>query len=120
MSKTSFVTQFITQQNIKFNSSLYILAISGTYEELRSSVLQYESAVKADEKPNIKECNIYNSSKMHILSHLPSDIARFGSPILFEREKGKQFNKFIRECFFRINQQQNVGGCHGAVCGIYS
>jgi hypothetical protein len=91
-------------RNIKFNSSLYILAISGTYEELRSSVLQYESAAKA-EKPNIKECNIYNSSKMHILSHLPSDIARFGSSILFETEKGKQVNKFIRECWFRTNCQ---------------
>lgn len=91
-------------RNIKFNSSLYILAISGTYDELRLSFLQYESAAKA-EKPNITECNIYNSSKMHILSHLPSDIARFVLLILFEAEIGEQFNKFIKECLFRTNRQ---------------
>ncbi|EPB85110.1 hypothetical protein HMPREF1544_08082 [Mucor circinelloides 1006PhL] len=95
--------------NIKFTLSLlYILAISSTYEELQSSsLLQHESAAKA-EKPNIKECHIYNnSSKMHILSHLPSDNARFGSPILFETQKGRQFNKYIRKHLFRTNRRQS-------------
>ncbi|SAM00634.1 hypothetical protein [Absidia glauca] len=43
--------------------------------------------------------------KVHILHHLPANIARFGPPLHYETEKGEQFNKFIRERIVNTNRQ---------------
>ncbi|CAO3599405.1 unnamed protein product [Absidia cylindrospora] len=42
--------------------------------------------------------------KVHLLHHLPQNIARFGPPLHYETEKGEQFNKFIRERIINTNR----------------
>ncbi|KAL0087988.1 hypothetical protein F4703DRAFT_1717061, partial [Phycomyces blakesleeanus] len=41
--------------------------------------------------------------KVHLLTHLPEDLRRFGSALNYETEKGEQFNKYICKHLFHTN-----------------
>ncbi|KAI9244212.1 hypothetical protein EDC94DRAFT_667540 [Helicostylum pulchrum] len=49
--------------------------------------------------------NISLKPKLHLLTHPPEDIRRFGCALHYETEKGEQFNKFIREHLLQTNRQ---------------
>ncbi|KAL0073970.1 hypothetical protein J3Q64DRAFT_1881433 [Phycomyces blakesleeanus] len=53
----------------------------------------------------IKGHNPYSSKpKVHLLTHLPDDLQRFGTALHYETEKGEQFNKHIREHLMHTNR----------------
>ncbi|KAL9536636.1 hypothetical protein MBANPS3_012495, partial [Mucor bainieri] len=94
--------------NISCNAAAYVELIRYQYGQLRYSVSKYNAYTKTISPKNKNgrpKLLLYNSSKLHILHHLPQDILRFGSAMFFETEKGEQYNKFIREALFRTNRQ---------------
>lgn len=44
--------------------------------------------------------------KMHLIHHLRDDLLQFSCSLHFEREKGEQFNKFLREHLFHTNRKE--------------
>ncbi|OAD74397.1 hypothetical protein PHYBLDRAFT_144850 [Phycomyces blakesleeanus NRRL 1555(-)] len=88
---------------------LVILAINQyeTYiSEVDSAVRSLIEALhKYDTNCKHKKHAFYTSKpKVHLLTHLPEDLRRFGPALNYKTEKGEQFNKHIREHLFHTNR----------------
>lgn len=91
---------------ITSHSHVYVQAIRCEYMQFKNCVLLHDGELRKMSTPKKKRATLHNTSKMHILCHITEDIIRFGSPVFFyETEKGKQFNRFIREALFRTNRR---------------
>ncbi|OAD81170.1 hypothetical protein PHYBLDRAFT_138712 [Phycomyces blakesleeanus NRRL 1555(-)] len=71
-----------------------------------SAVNTLTAKLYAFDKANVdnpKYTSLCNKAKAHNMTYLMEDIRRFGPALNFETEKGKQFNKHIREHLIHTN-----------------
>ncbi|KAG2191191.1 hypothetical protein INT47_005852 [Mucor saturninus] len=85
------------------NSDTYINYVKYSCSELVSSLLVLDNHAIDLHITNPSKISL--KPKVHLLTHLNEDIIRFGCALLYETEKGEQFNKFIREHLFLTNRQ---------------
>ncbi|KAL0084760.1 hypothetical protein F4703DRAFT_1794121 [Phycomyces blakesleeanus] len=91
-------------------SLVFVRSIDSQYEtyisEVDSAVRSLIEALhKYDTNCKHKKHAFYMSKpKVHLLTHLPEDLRRFGPALNYETEKGEQFNKHIREHLFHTNR----------------
>ncbi|KAL0086097.1 hypothetical protein F4703DRAFT_1942633 [Phycomyces blakesleeanus] len=84
---------------VRYNYNIYInkveKAVTRLIQELHHYVITCE----------IEGHNPYSSKpKVHLLTHLPNDLQRFGTALHYKTEKGEQFNKHIREHLMYTNR----------------
>ncbi|KAL0081895.1 hypothetical protein J3Q64DRAFT_1623137, partial [Phycomyces blakesleeanus] len=84
---------------VRYDYNMYIdeveKAVTSLIQELHHYVITCE----------IEGHNPYSSKpKVHLLTHLPDDLRRFGTALHYETEKGEQFNKHIREHLMHTNR----------------
>ncbi|OAD69439.1 C2H2-type zinc finger transcription factor [Phycomyces blakesleeanus NRRL 1555(-)] len=102
-------TRLLNGYNLAIESGLetYIHEVDTAVKGLIKQLLVYYKNCE------LNGYNPYTSKlKAHLLTHLLDNIRRFGTPLHFETEKNKQFNKHIREHLFHINKlntSKNIG-----------
>ncbi|SAM00641.1 hypothetical protein [Absidia glauca] len=88
----------IILMSVHGNLEDYIGLVRLAVEELTTALDSYDAAY-----PDART-NFAVKPKLHILHHLPDNIARFSPPLHYETGKGEQFNKFIRERIVNTNR----------------
>lgn len=78
------------------NFNLYKLASDAKVKELTRAISDLDDAL-AGGATDKGSSRLGNKPKLHLLHHLPEDIARFATAIHFGTEKDKRSNKFIRK-----------------------
>ncbi|KAL0097660.1 hypothetical protein J3Q64DRAFT_1630084, partial [Phycomyces blakesleeanus] len=91
-------------------SLVFVQSIDSQYEtyisEVDSAVRSLIEALhKYDTNCKHKKHAFYTSKpKVHLLTHLPEDLQRFGPALNYKTKKGEQFNKHICEHLFHTNR----------------
>ncbi|KAI8329406.1 hypothetical protein BC941DRAFT_443067 [Chlamydoabsidia padenii] len=96
--KLGILSSLVFVRNVPGNIEDYIARVDLAVKELIIELDDFDIVFSDDHTPfSLK-------SKVHMLHHLPANIARFGPPLHYETEKGEQFNKFIREHIVNTNR----------------
>ncbi|KAL0078704.1 hypothetical protein F4703DRAFT_1918941 [Phycomyces blakesleeanus] len=115
------VLKNITPCFIQLGQLCSLVFVRAIESGLETYIHEVDTAVKGlikqllvyDKNCELNRHNPYTSKlKAHLLTHLPDNIRRFGTPLHFETEKGEQFNKHIREHLFhtnKLNTSKDIG-----------
>ncbi|KAG2200646.1 hypothetical protein INT47_005802 [Mucor saturninus] len=93
---------------------LWIEADTPCHSEKGIAIKNFISALHYyDLNNDIPGHNAYTGKvKIHLLTHIPQDIGRFGTVLQYETEKGEQFNKHIKEHITftnNLNPSRDIG-----------
>ncbi|KAI7865392.1 uncharacterized protein EV154DRAFT_162074 [Mucor mucedo] len=95
------------EREMKSNFNEYIATVGRAIKEFISALHYY------DLNNDIPGHNAYTGKvKIHLLTHIPQEIRRFGTLLQYETEKGEQFNKHIREHITftnKLNPSRDIG-----------
>ncbi|KAL0077456.1 hypothetical protein J3Q64DRAFT_1628563, partial [Phycomyces blakesleeanus] len=84
---------------VRYDYNMYIDEVEKAVTSLIQELHYYDITCE------IEGHNPYSSKpKVHLLTHLPDDLRRFGTALHYETEKGEQFNKHIREHLMHTNR----------------
>ncbi|SAL95007.1 hypothetical protein [Absidia glauca] len=97
--KLGILSSLVFVRSVHGNIGNYIAWVDLAVNELTTALDEYDTAHSGP------PTTFALKPKVHILHHLPANIARFGPPLHYETEKGEQFNKFIRERIVNTNRQ---------------
>ncbi|KAL0092580.1 C2H2-type zinc finger transcription factor [Phycomyces blakesleeanus] len=115
------VLKNITPCFIQLGQLCSLVFVRAIESDLETYIHEVDTAVKGlikqllvyDKNCELNGHNPYTSKlKAQLLTHLPDNIRRFGTPLHFEMEKGEQFNKHIREHLFhtnKLNTSKDIG-----------
>ncbi|KAL0075550.1 hypothetical protein J3Q64DRAFT_1703904 [Phycomyces blakesleeanus] len=96
---------FVRQVESHFEE--YLARVDYAVNDLIKELHTFDIWVATKEKELTQKDNytpFCNKPKVHFLNHLTDNIRRFGPALNYETEKGKQFNKHIREHLIHTNR----------------
>ncbi|KAL0087136.1 hypothetical protein F4703DRAFT_1850684 [Phycomyces blakesleeanus] len=84
---------------VRYDYNMYINEVEKAVTSLIQELHHYDITCE------VEGHNLYSSKpKVHLLTHLPNNLRRFGTALYYETEKGEQFNKHIHEHLMHTNR----------------
>ncbi|OAD65644.1 hypothetical protein PHYBLDRAFT_176032 [Phycomyces blakesleeanus NRRL 1555(-)] len=88
-----------TREAVRYDYNMYINEVEKAVTSLIQELHHYDITCE------VEGHNLYSSKpKVHLLTHLPNNLRRFGTALYYETEKDEQFNKHIHEHLMHTNR----------------